>query len=269
VLRRRLLRRRHSLPVPFSQDYAAEHEAFVRAALRSRRLARRVARSQRLPLGYGVGLDERVVEYPWLLAQRPAGDVLDAGSALNHAHVLDALLPCMASLTIVTLVPEDESFPERGVAYTYADLRELPFAEASFDTIVSLSTLEHVGMDNSRFGATLPPAADPRAAVGAALAELRRVLRPGGVLLATVPYGVEENFGWFRQFDRNDIGDLLEALDARSVNITFYRYSRRGWQLSTAERAADSRYRDSTVDKARPRDLAVAARAVACVRAEI
>jgi hypothetical protein len=34
-------------------------------------------------------------------------------------------------------------------------MRDLPFPDAACDTIVSLSTLEHVGMDNSRFGPTL------------------------------------------------------------------------------------------------------------------
>ena len=34
-----------------------------------------------------------------------------------------------------------------------------------------------------------------------ALAELRRVLRPGGSLLVTVPIGEPEDYGWFRQED--------------------------------------------------------------------
>jgi SAM-dependent methyltransferase len=265
----RLFRRRRDLPIPFSEAYAGEHRDLVSSALQSRGLLSRFDGGRRLPARHGVGLDERVVEYPWLLAQRPSGDVLDAGSALNHAHVLEAFLPLAQSLTIVTLAPEENAFPDRGVAYVYGDLRNLPFQDATFDTVTCVSTLEHVGMDNSRYGATTQLARDPRAALVEAVRELRRVLRPEGVVLATVPYGVAENFGWFRQFGRSDVGELVCALGARSVSITVFRYSRTGWQLSTLEAAANVRYRDSSIDKTRPDDLAVAARAVACIRATI
>jgi SAM-dependent methyltransferase len=52
-----------------------------------------------------------------------------------------------------------------------ADTLELPFADGSFDAVVSNSTLDHLGN---------------RREVAAALAELRRVLRPGGRLVITL-----------------------------------------------------------------------------------
>jgi SAM-dependent methyltransferase len=54
-----------------------------------------------------------------------------------------------------------------------ADLHRLPVEEASFDAVVCTEVLEHV--------------AEP----AVVLAELRRVLRPGGSLLLTVPFVVE------------------------------------------------------------------------------
>jgi SAM-dependent methyltransferase len=51
----------------------------------------------------------------------------------------------------------------------YADLTQLPFEDGSFDGIVCGEVLEHIPDDV------------------AALAELQRVLRPGGVFVATVP----------------------------------------------------------------------------------
>lgn len=52
-----------------------------------------------------------------------------------------------------------------------ADVRALPFANLSFDAVVSLSTLDHF---------------DSRAETEAALGELARVLRPGGTFLLTL-----------------------------------------------------------------------------------
>jgi SAM-dependent methyltransferase len=255
------------LPTPFSPQYAELHREFVTEALQAPGLINRFARSRGLPRGYGVGLDERVVEYPWVLAQRPGGRVLDAGSALNHAHILDRFLPIFADLHIVTLAPEAVAFTERGISYVYTDLRELPFRDASYDTIISISTLEHVGLDNERYGAAQSGPEDARTALRDAVDELRRVLAPGGVLLVTVPYGVAENHGWFRQFDREAIEELIQAIDPRKLALSVFAHSRLGWHVSSLEDAAHLRYQDST-STGRGDDLAAAARAVVCLRAE-
>lgn len=52
---------------------------------------------------------------------------------------------------------------------TLGDAQRLPFASGSFDVVVSLDTIEHVPDD------------------GAALAEVLRVLKPGGVFVMNVP----------------------------------------------------------------------------------
>lgn len=148
--------------LPFAGDYAERHKAHLQAVFAEPVLLASFERGAQLPDGYGVGLDERIVEYPWLLAAEPRGRALDAGSVLNHEHVLDRLLPAVESLTIVTLEPETVAFTERKVSYVYDDLRELPFRDDLFDTIVSLSTLEHVGMDNTSYGSTVSRAEDPR-----------------------------------------------------------------------------------------------------------
>ena len=223
-----------------------------------------------LPRGYGVGFDERVVEYPWLLAQRPDGRVLDAGSTLNHAHVLDRLLPAVAHLEIVTLAAEAESFPDRGVAYRYADLRELPYGDDACDAVVSLSTVEHVGMDNRLYGAPHGRAQDPRAEARRAVRELRRVTAPGGRLLLSVPYGMPSDHGWFRQLDASGVADLVAAAaPAERTTVSVYRYTSDGWRLSSEDEAAGATYWDHHADPQPPADGAAAARAVACIRIEV
>lgn len=273
ALRSRIVRlRRENLaarfpPVdpPFTPDYGARRDALLAEMLDRPDVLSRFARGRRLPRGYGISLDERVVEYPWLLAAAPRGRMLDAGSTLNNPLVLDRVLPRVSSLTIATLAPEPVAYPERGVSYVFTDLRELPFRDGWFDTVACLSTLEHVGMDNGFYGVSEPRAADPEAEMMRALHELRRVLAPGGRLLLSVPYGAAEDHGWFRQLDRRAIGRVEAILGASEEAIEVFRYARNGWRRSDLDDAASARYRDFHHDKTPAADLAAAARAVACI----
>ncbi len=251
--------------LPFAGDYFERHKAHLDAVLTEPALLDVFRRREALPLNYGIGLDERVVEYPWLLGARPKGRVLDAGSVLNHGHVLDRFLPEIESLTIVTLEPEHVAFPERKVSYVYEDLRDLPFRDDRFDTVVSLSTLEHVGMDNATYGSATSRADDPDAELAAAVAELRRVLKPDGLLLLSVPFGALEDHGWFRQFDQALLDRLLGLLSPLDIEVDVFLYSAAGWQRSDQLLAGSAAYRVATEPVAV--DRAAAARAVACIRA--
>jgi SAM-dependent methyltransferase len=241
----------------------------VAATLADDELMGRFRNRRQLPSGYGFGFDERVVEFPWLLAQELRPPILDAGSTLNHRYVLERLGKLAQELTIVTLAPEPESSPDLGVTYIYDDLRALPFPSASFRTIACLSTLEHVGMDNARFGAAERRSENPLAERDRAVRELCRVAAPGARLLVTVPYGVPQDTGWQLQFAREDVGRLVELLGPSTTAVEVFRYSEDGWRRSTLEQGATARYEDHSVSPHRAQDRAAAARAVACVRAEL
>jgi SAM-dependent methyltransferase len=251
--------------VPWTPEYIERHRDFVTRALDDPALLLRFRGRRELPAGYGVGFDERVVEFPWTVTRDLGGRVLDAGSTLNHPHVLARVRPHVDELHIVTLAPEQQAFPFLDISYLYADLRALPLQDATYDRIVSVSTLEHVGMDNSQYGAAEEPSADAGTAAVTAMRELRRVLRPGGVLYLTVPFGVREDLGWQRIFDMEALDALVEAFGPRSEQREFFRYSETGWQRCDAAEAADAGYHNHFANPAPAPDRAAAARAIACV----
>ena len=184
----------------------------------------------------GTGMDERVVELP--LALRAArlhepGEVLDAGSALNLAVVHAIVGRPAARVTHFTLPGSAEPpLPLDADRYqqSFGDLRAMPFADGSFERVVCVSTLEHVGLDTTRFGAASVRAPETAAA---AVAELARVLAPGGTLLLTVPYGQAADHGWFRIFDHDGLAWLVSPLAGLDVRTRYFFYQG-GWAEGTA-----------------------------------
>lgn len=246
---------------PHTLAYNAAHRALIGSLLDSERWRSLFADGAPLPPGLGVGFDERCVEYPWLFSRNLGGRVLDAGSVLNHRHLLERLLPVIDDLTIVTLAPEPVAHTELGVSHLYGDMRRLPFRDDWFDEVVCLSTLEHVGMDNSGYGGPGATDEDPAGAAATALRELLRVVRTGGRVHLSLPFGRREDHGWFRQLNRADVDALLDAAGAAVHDEVVFRYSARGWRRARERRAARAVYNSSSQLGG---DKAVAARAVYC-----
>jgi len=265
-------------PVPWTHAYQEVRQRSLREALNDGGVLERFATGAPLPDGYGRGLDERIVELPWCVAQLPVapGRLLDAGSSLNHALLLDLPQLSRMRMHVVTLAAEPGFLWQPGVSYVFEDLRALPFADGLYDVVVSISTIEHVGCDNTYY---VGGAASPEARLDdfvLAVREMRRVLKPGGVLLMSVPYGAHQFHGAFQQFDRQRLSAAEEAFGPAEVTESFFRLSQGGWQRATDEACAGSVYVQWVADLMRtgrwpeePRlepDYAAAARAVACVR---
>ena len=111
-------------------------------------------RENKLPEGYGYRIDERIVEYLWIVAhlQPKQSRVLDAGSTFNFDVIVNHHLVQEKELYIHTYYPESPNFNEKRISYIYGDLRELPYKDNFFDEVVSQSTIEHIDMDNSIYG---------------------------------------------------------------------------------------------------------------------
>jgi SAM-dependent methyltransferase len=252
--------------IPWTHEYNAAHASFVAAELEDEALLERFRNGgEPLPDAFGMGFDERVVEFPWIAAEPLGGLVLDAGSALNHRHVLERFRPRVDGLHVLTLAPEEQSFPELGVSYLYADLRDLPMRDGAYDDVICISTLEHVGLDNTRFGVDgTPVAADPQPEAVAAMRELWRILKPGGRLLVTVPVGRGERTEWVRSLTLEQVDELAGACDGADVALECFRHDG-GWQRASRDEVAGARYRDHLVSGA-PVERVVAAEAIACLR---
>ena len=113
---------------------------------------------------------EHLVRYWWASRLVEGRDVLDAGCGIGYGTRMLAAAGA-ATCTGVDIAPDAvaQASQAGGATFVEADLRSLPFEDASFDVVVCFEALEHV---------------DPGRAV---LDELRRVVRPGGRVVISSP----------------------------------------------------------------------------------
>jgi SAM-dependent methyltransferase len=255
---------------PFSKGYRHYKARYLKTVLEDQSLFEVFNTGRPLPTNFGLRLDERVVEYPWLLSklsrQSPGARFLDAGSTLNHEFILAHPFVRRHNWTILTLAPESHCFWNRGVSYHYEDLRALPFKDDWFDGIACLSVIEHVGMDNVDYTGSESYREQRPQDYRLAIQEMRRVLKPHGTLFLTVPFGRYENHGWLQQFDRELLSDLIAQFQPRQVTETFFRYTQQGWKFATQHECNGLRYCDFARRPGIDSAFAVAATAVACVQ---
>jgi O-antigen chain-terminating methyltransferase len=198
-----------------------------------------------LPSVYGRGLPERVVEL--VLARTtytPGARVLDVGhSNIMECHrlFLETLAPPrhLTGVDIASPVYSTGTYYEQSIT---ADITATGLPAAAFDLIWCVSTLEHVGMDNSVYTENFVrrPGMDAEA-----LSEMIRLLAPGGMLLVTVPFGLYEDHGWFKNYDGTSWQDLLSAVRTNmDVSELYFGYDPdRGWEAAAPSSLSSRGYK--------------------------
>lgn len=253
---------------PWNQGYWEYREDFIRSVLQDVSLLECFKNNQKLPAGYGLRLDERVVEYPWVLSRisNRVNYLLDAGSTLNYSYLLKNSLLLKKKIVIYNLAPETTA-KQPNVSYIYGDLRQIILKDELFEEIVCISTLEHIGLDNSMIYVQDEQYKEARIFdYLTVLKELWRLLAPGGQLFFTVPYGRYQNHKWLQQFDARLLEDAINAFSGQLESQTFYRYTPTGWNIASATECIACEYYDIHARSDFDPDYAAAARAVACVQ---
>jgi SAM-dependent methyltransferase len=150
---------------------------------------------------------ERQARYRWTAQLGECSRVLDAACGSGWGTAV--LAGNAETATGVDLSPAAiaEARKRHGdmASFREGDLRALPFAAGEFDRVVCFEAIAHL--------------ADP----GEVSDELRRVLRPGGLLLASAPNRLAYPPGNPLHLSELSSGELEELLRERFANVAIYR----------------------------------------------
>ncbi|HEY3376487.1 MAG TPA: DUF268 domain-containing protein [Armatimonadota bacterium] len=157
-----------------------------------------------------------------------AGHIVDLGGGYSYSTVVPMLLQ-LPEATILSLdVMHHQRRSRYGVRYVCGNCIETNLPAESADVVTLISTLEHVGL--GRYGDPLAVDGDIRT-----MREAHRILKPGGHVILTVPYGYPTVvFNMHRIYDDGRFG-----LVTQGFTPVLTEYSLHGKLASQAEAEAE------------------------------
>ncbi len=188
-------------------------------------------------------VNERIVEVPFALRAldlAPGSRILDVGSQWS-------VLPLQLAALGYRIVASDlVSLPVRGAGLDIvrADIRMAPFRAGSFDAATMVSTLEHIGVGYyDRRGAEHADAG--------VMTELKRIVRPRGIVVVTVPFG------------RGAVGPLQRSYDRARLNAIMAGWT---WEMVRFFKRDGPRWVEVSEQQAAAADSAIQTNAVVALR---
>ena len=178
---------------------------------------------------------ERIIEKAWVLrnlADVPGGArILDVGCSESTLSI--ELASNGYQVTGIDVRPYPLQHP--GFQFVQADICDSPLESASYDVVIALSTIEHLGL--GWYGDSQDESSDH-----VAMQQIHRLLKPGGLLLMTVPYGQRATTPVHRIYDSESLHRLLEKFEIQNAEYGMKMDDRTWISPVPEERAAQQRH---------------------------
>jgi SAM-dependent methyltransferase len=178
-------------------------------------------------------IPERMVEVPFVFRELAIteGTVLDVGCTSPYNTL--PLLLAEIGFDVYGLDVREFKVRHRNFKFVKGDIRKTNFPDSYFDRVLAISSIEHVGLAG-RYTAVQDDHGDRRA-----ILEITRILKQGGRLLMTVPFGRAKIVGSsHRVYDAATLSSLLSGLEV--VKKEFYVKDRSGYWIECRENVAAS-----------------------------
>lgn len=188
----------------------------------------------------------RVVEIPWLMSRLKSASIRKEKMLVVGDVVTRKLADMGYDVDLVDM--DAEVVSDSHLRVQKLDIRQAKLPQGVFDVVVSISTLEHVGVQGVEF------------ADGDRLAAklIYDAMKPGGLFLVTVPFGKPYTVkGFTRIYDLKGLHNILD--DCFTVEEeTFYVWSGFSWKRANLETAQKAGFLANNPDRYPGQNLGLA-----------
>lgn len=173
-------------------------------------------------------LGDRGLEWSWIIANLPA----------NHGRLVDigcveSIIPMVAvrnGYEIFGIDLRDINYTVNGFTFIKGDATKLEL-QSKFDAVILCSTIEHVGL-GGRYDSPNDSEADLTL-----LKKIKTWLNPGGIVLLTLPVGIDDVFSpYHRVYGSNRFGALIEGYNFVKEEY-WKKSSQNNWYITKKEEA--------------------------------
>ncbi|MFM6452644.1 MAG: tetratricopeptide repeat protein [Planktothrix sp.] len=171
-------------------------------------------------------LHSRCIEYPFAASQLgEAKCILDVGTTKSDP----AWISWLEGLPIDVYATDYDSplQPFNKVQFLQGDVRNLPFQDETFDKIIAVSVIEHIGLESPQVNSRDLPSVDQDGDLHA-VKELARILKVNGELIMTLPFGIKDGLILGNQA-RNYTIKSIQKFDRYlyPLKMEYYEYKKR------------------------------------------
>lgn len=153
---------------------------------------------------------DRDIEYSFIAANMPEGpgEALDFGCGKSYLGLLAVRKGF--KVTAIDLDPVNWHYEHPFLNFIQGDILKLNFSPYHFDLIINCSVIEHVGLAGRYRAKEAQPDKDIKA-----MGFLKSILKPGGIMLLTIPVGHDRVFApLHRVYGKDRLPKLLAGWEA-------------------------------------------------------
>ena len=181
---------------------------------------------------------ERLIEYPFLernlISTNLRATILDIGSA--QSTLVKAVAKFGDAMWRVIGIDINRLHDIEGISFfTFyrMDSRKLGFCDEVFDQVICISTVEHIGFLSEAYDIHDE---DDQGDVKM-ISEIYRVLKKGGTLILTLPYGTTMQKREYRIYNQTSLASLISEFSI--IKKEFYQYDNGIWKKCVSESEAN------------------------------
>lgn len=182
---------------------------------------------------YGEIITERIVEYPVFFSHiepKPSRKVkvLDIGCYYSNFPIQLASM----GYSVVGVDLQDYELTHPNFRFLKGDINRLKIKGNFFDIVTSISTIEHIGL--GVYGDEKDEGADAKA-----INKIHKLLKKGGTLMISVPFGVKNETSSYRVYD---FGSIIKLLSLFQIEKMLYFIEKKGkWLPASLKEASKVR----------------------------